>query len=93
MSTQLGHLLSVMALPSVSLGVIPFAATRTMWPLETFTIFDGQRVHVETLSAAIKETQPGDVTLYLKAFSELKAIAVHGAKARTLITAALDAHE
>lgn len=92
MSAQLGHLLSVMALPSVSLGVIPFAAMRTMWPLETFTIFDGQRVHVETLSAAIKETQPSDVALYLKAFSELQAIAAYGAEARALITAALDAH-
>lgn len=91
MAAQLGHLLSVMALSSVSLGVIPFTALRTSWPLETFTIFDSQRVHVETLSASIKETQPGDVALYLKAFGNLKEVAVYGAEARTLITAAIDA--
>ncbi|MEV7579820.1 helix-turn-helix domain-containing protein [Streptomyces erythrochromogenes] len=91
MAAQLGHLLSVMALPSISLGIIPFTAPRQAWPLETFTIFDGQRVHVETLSAAIKETQPSDVALYLKAFGNLKEVAVYGAEARSLITAAVDA--
>lgn len=90
MAAQLGHLLSVMALPSVSLGVIPFTAPRTAWPLETFTIFDRQRVHVETLSASIKETQPSDVELYLKAFRNLKDLAVYGAEARSLITSAID---
>jgi Domain of unknown function (DUF5753) len=34
MAGQLGHLLEVMALPSVSLGVIPFTAPRDMWPIE-----------------------------------------------------------
>ncbi|MFZ4300999.1 helix-turn-helix domain-containing protein [Streptomyces cinereoruber] len=91
MATQLGHLLSVMGLPSISLGVIPFTALRTAWPLETFTVFDRQRVHVETLSAAIKETEPSDVALYLKAFESLKEVAAYGADARALITAAFDA--
>ncbi|MGW2588090.1 helix-turn-helix domain-containing protein [Streptomyces virginiae] len=91
MAAQLGHLLSVMALPSISLGIIPFTAPRQAWPLETFTVFDGGRVHVETLSAAIKETQPSDVALYLKAFRNLKDVAVYGAEARSLITAAIDA--
>lgn len=91
MAAQLGHLLSVMALPSVSLGIIPFTASRQAWPLETFTIFDLRRVHVETLAAAIKETQPSDVALYLKAFGNLKEVAAYGADARSLITAAIDA--
>lgn len=91
MAAQLGHLLSLMALPSISLGVIPFTASRQAWPLETFTVFDGQRVHVETLSAVIKETQPSDVALYLRAFGNLKEIAAYGAAARSLITAAIDA--
>jgi hypothetical protein len=90
MAAQLGYLLSVMALPAVSLGIIPFTAPRTSWPLETFTIFDRQRVHVETLSASIKETQPSDVALYLKAFGNLKELAAYGANARMLITAAID---
>ncbi|MFF4832564.1 helix-turn-helix domain-containing protein [Streptomyces sp. NPDC001315] len=91
MAAQLGHLLSVMALPSISLGVIPFTAPRQAWPLETFTIFDRKRVHVETLSAAIKETQPSDVELYLKAFGNLKDVAAYGANARALIVSAIGA--
>ncbi|MFJ7127240.1 helix-turn-helix domain-containing protein [Streptomyces sp. NPDC098101] len=91
MAAQLGHLLSVMGLPSISLGVIPFTAPRAAWPLETFTIFDRKRVHVETLSAAIKETEPSDVALYLKAFENLKEVAAYGTEARALIMAAFDA--
>ncbi|MFE9050369.1 helix-turn-helix domain-containing protein [Streptomyces rubiginosohelvolus] len=91
MAAQLGHLLSVMGLPSISLGVIPFTAPRAAWPLETFTIFDRKRVHVETLSAAIKETEPSDVALYLKAFENLKEVAAYGTEARALIAAAFDA--
>ncbi len=91
MAAQLGHLLSVMALPSVSLGIIPFTAPRVSWPLETFTIFDRRRVHIETLSASIKETQPSDVGLYLKAFGNLAELAQYGAEARSLVTAAIDA--
>ncbi|MFJ7258657.1 helix-turn-helix domain-containing protein [Streptomyces globosus] len=89
MAAQLGHLLSVMALPSISLGIIPFTAPRPAWPLETFTIFDRERVHVETLSAAIRETQPSDVALYMKAFANLKRAASYGPDARALITSAI----
>ncbi|MER5212988.1 helix-turn-helix transcriptional regulator [Streptomyces sp. NPDC002838] len=91
MAAQLGHLLSVMALPSVSLGVIPFATERTIWPMATFTIFDGERVHADSLDAAATHVQPSTVELYARAFDRLSAGAVRGAAARSLITAALDA--
>ncbi|MEV5506454.1 helix-turn-helix domain-containing protein [Streptomyces orinoci] len=92
MAGQLGHLLSVMSLPSVSLGVIPFgAAERSMWTLEAFSIFDEQRVHVELLTAQITVTAPGEIALYAKAFAELRELAVYGPEARTLIVAAIDA--
>ncbi|MEU5051293.1 helix-turn-helix transcriptional regulator [Streptomyces sp. NPDC021096] len=91
MAGQLGHLLAVMSLPSVSLGVIPFAAPRTLWPLETFNIFDAEEAAVETLSAQVTVTAPGEVALYVKAFSELQKMAVHGARARGLMTGAIDA--
>ncbi|MFJ2603772.1 helix-turn-helix domain-containing protein [Streptomyces sp. NPDC087425] len=51
MAAQLGRLLSVMVLPSISLGVIPFTAPRQAWPLETFTVFDRQRVQVAAYGA------------------------------------------
>lgn len=91
MAGQLGHLLSVMSLPAVSLGVIPFGAReRSMWTLEAFNIFDDQRVHVELLTAQVTLTAPGEVAMYVRAFGELRELAVYGAEARSLITAALE---
>ncbi|WP_405906330.1 helix-turn-helix transcriptional regulator [Streptomyces sp. NBC_00828] len=91
MAAQLGHLLSAMALPSVSLGIIPFTAERTVWPMATFTVFDDRRVHADSLDAAATLTEPGQVDLYLRAFEGLAGIAVYGAAARGLVTQALAA--
>ncbi|WP_269853526.1 helix-turn-helix domain-containing protein [Streptomyces sp. RPT161] len=91
MAGQLGHLLAVMSLPSVSLGVIPSVAPRSVWAMETFNVFDDARVHVELLTAQVTVTAPGEVAMYLKAFAELQQMAVYGVKARALITAAIDA--
>ncbi|MCP3820495.1 helix-turn-helix transcriptional regulator [Streptomyces sp. A3M-1-3] len=90
MAGQLGYLLSVMAQPNVSLGVIPFEARRTVWPLEAFYAFDDAQVAVETLTAEINVTAPGEIRTYLKAFGELSRIAVHGSEARARITRAID---
>jgi hypothetical protein len=92
MAAQLGYLLEATELPSVSLGVIPFAAAgRPVWPLESFTVFDDERVHVELLSAQVTVTAPSEITLYVRAFEKLAGLAVHGPAARELITAAIDA--
>lgn len=92
MAAQLGYLLSVVALPSISLGVIPFSASeRRIWTLEAFTIFDDARVHVELLSAQVTVTAPSEITLYVRAFERLAGLAVYGTQARALITAAIDA--
>ncbi|MFI2212698.1 helix-turn-helix domain-containing protein [Streptomyces sp. NPDC020141] len=90
MAGQLGHLLAVMARPNVSLGIIPFQARRRVWPLEAFYAFDEAQVAVETLTAEINVTAPGEIRTYLKAFSELSGIAVRGAEARACITRAID---
>jgi len=92
MSAQLGHLLSCTALPNVRIGIIPFAAdARPMWTLEAFTVFDDTRVHVETLTAQVTVTAPGEVVVYLRAFDQLARLAVYGADARALITSAINA--
>jgi transcriptional regulator with XRE-family HTH domain len=92
MAAQLGHLLSILAVPSVSLGVIPFAApARRLWTLEAFTIFDDSRVHVELLSAQVTVTAPSEITLYARAFDKLAEQAVYGTHARSLIMAAINA--
>ncbi|WP_406507153.1 helix-turn-helix domain-containing protein [Streptomyces sp. NBC_00212] len=90
MAGQLGYLLAVMSLPSVSLGVIPRAAPRRMWPIETFMVFDDQRAAVELLSADVTVTVPSEVVLYVRAFKELAKMAVHGPQARALITEAIN---
>jgi hypothetical protein len=89
MAGQLGYLLTLMSLPSVSLGVIPFSAQRPVWPLETFNVFDDARVHVELLSAAVKITAPSEVEQYVRASQMLSRSAVYGSAARDLITAAI----
>jgi transcriptional regulator with XRE-family HTH domain len=92
MAAQLGYLVEATELPSTSLGVIPFAACgRPVWPLESFTVFDGERVHVELLSAQVTVTAPSEITLYARAFEKLAELAVYGTQARALITAATDA--
>ncbi|MEU3986143.1 helix-turn-helix transcriptional regulator [Streptomyces sp. NPDC026672] len=90
MAGQLGYLLSVMALPSVSVGVIPAGTERPMWTLETFTLFDESKASVELLTAAVTVTAPGEIEMYSRAFEEMTALAVVGAKARSLISMAID---
>ncbi|MFF5706573.1 helix-turn-helix domain-containing protein [Streptomyces sp. NPDC012794] len=91
MAAQLRHLLTVMPLASLSLGVIPFTSRRTMWPLEAFYAYDERLVVVETLTAEIDVSQPREIADYLKAFNELRDLAVYGRQARALIDSALSA--
>ncbi|MFJ8477826.1 helix-turn-helix domain-containing protein [Kitasatospora sp. NPDC094011] len=91
MAGQLGHLLTVMSLPRVSLGVIPFAARRTLWPVESFRVYDESRVQVELVTAAVNVTAPNEVRQYLDTFAELHGMALYGAKARRLIGDAIAA--
>lgn len=92
MAAQMEHLLSVMALPSVSLGVIPLGITRGMHVVHNFTIFDDVQVGVELVSAAVTVTAPGEIARYKREFARLAAMAVHGEKARALIRKALAVH-
>ncbi|MEV5516272.1 helix-turn-helix transcriptional regulator [Streptomyces flaveolus] len=93
MRGQLRHLLAVMPLASVSLGIIPFTAQRTVWPLEAFYVHDDTMAVVETLTAEIKVTQPRELAEYVRAFAGLAEMAVYGDAARALIEAAIDALE
>lgn len=90
MAGQLGYLLAVMALPNVSLGIIPFTASRQVWPLEAFYVFDDHRVSVELLTAAVHVSAPSEIAVYTKAFAQLSKIAVYGATARARIAEAIN---
>jgi hypothetical protein len=92
MAGQLGHLLAVSSLPSVSLGVIPLNADRsTSWPIESFWMFDDEQVAVELVSGYLTVTQPTEIAMYAGVFAEQAAVAVYGAQARALITSAIGA--
>jgi transcriptional regulator with XRE-family HTH domain len=96
MAGQLDRLLAVMSLPRVIFGVIPANAEYRV-PTNQFIILDDQAVNVETVSAELVVTQPREINLYVKAFSELHKLAVYGKEARAVITSALadlafDAH-
>ncbi|MFF2927967.1 helix-turn-helix domain-containing protein [Streptomyces celluloflavus] len=92
MAAQLGYLLTAGALPSVSLGVIPMATReRLQWPRETFHVYDDTLVSIELVSARVRITQHAEIALYLKAFEQLRSMAVYGAEARALILKALEA--
>ncbi len=92
MAGQLGHLITVASLPSVSLGIIPMGLERdVIWPVEDFWIFDSAQVNVELVSGWLTLTQPREIAAYAKAYEDLSDLAVRGAKARALITAAINA--
>lgn len=91
MAAQLAHLIEAAVLPAATLGVIPFTAERTMWPLEAFTVFDDERVIIELLSAQVTVTSPSEITLYVRAFERLARQAAYGAAARALIGDAITA--
>lgn len=92
MAAQLGYLLTVGELPAVSLGIVPTGSPgRAHWPRETFHMYDDALVSVELISATVRVTQPSEIALYLKAFEELRSMAVYGAGARALIVKAIDA--
>jgi transcriptional regulator with XRE-family HTH domain len=92
MAGQLGHLITVGSLPSVSLGIIPIGLDRdTIWPVEDFWIFDDKQVNVELVSGWLTITQPREIAMYAQVFARLSELAVRGAAARKLVTSAIDA--
>ncbi|MFE4722409.1 helix-turn-helix domain-containing protein [Streptomyces sp. NPDC056728] len=92
MAGQLGYLLTAGALPQVALGIIPAATQdRCHWPIETFHVYDDKLVSVELASAEVNIAQPSEVALYLRAFEQLRSMAVYGADARALVVKAIDA--
>jgi len=91
MAGQLGSSDHRGILPSVSVGIIPMGLDRdAAWPVEDFWIFDERQVNVELVSGWLTPTQPREIAMYGRTFSELSDIALRGTQARALITAAID---
>ena len=86
---QLGRLLEMMSVPTVSLGIVPLMTERTGVASAGFWIFDDSLVTLETPTASIEVTRPQEVDLYARMFERLRGAAVFGAAARGLIIRAL----
>jgi hypothetical protein len=86
---QLGRLLEMMSVPTVSLGIIPLMTERAAVASAGFWVFDNSLVALETPTASIEVTRPQEVELYVRMFEHLKAAAVFGGAARALIVRAL----
>jgi transcriptional regulator with XRE-family HTH domain len=86
---QLGRLLEMMSVPTVSLGIIPLMTERAAVASAGFWIFDNSLVALETPTASIEVTRPEETELYARMFEHLRGSAVFGAAARTLIIRAL----
>ncbi|MES4908220.1 MULTISPECIES: helix-turn-helix transcriptional regulator [unclassified Streptomyces] len=91
MAEQLDHLLGAMALPSVSIGIIPQDADRSsLWPVEGFFLYDDETVNVELVSAHLTVVQKQELALYVQTFNKLAELAVYGPAAREIIAAAIE---
>lgn len=86
---QLGRLIEASSLSRLRLGIIPAKARHQVWPIHGFWIFDERMVRIETYTAEITVTQPGEISLYGKAFDGLARSAVYGQEAQSLILGAL----
>ncbi len=86
---QLGRLLEVMSMPTVSLGIIPMMTQRTAVAASGFWIFDSSLVALETPTASLEVTRPQEIELYARMFEHLRAVALCGPAARSLIIKAL----
>jgi transcriptional regulator with XRE-family HTH domain len=87
---QLGRLLEMMSVPTVSLGIIPLMTERAAVASAGFWIFDDSLVALETPTASIEVTRPQEIELYARMFENLRSAACFGAVARRLIVKALD---
>lgn len=88
MKGQLDRLLTMIRLARVSVGIIPRSAPLQIWPGNAFSMFDDKLVLVETYSAELTVTQPGEIETHTKTFALLKQSAVYGGEVRDLIWAA-----
>lgn len=80
---QLDRLVSVIDLPTVSLGIVPFPLMPVM-PLSSFFMHD-EVVYIETLTGEQRLSELDEVAVYVRAFGLLRDAAVTGPDAVALI--------
>lgn len=91
MRGQLRALLEGLDLRGLRLGVIPDRAQLDVYPGNSFSLFDGNRVEVEGYGEPSTLTDQKNVDSYTRAFALLEHSAVYGEDARSMIQRELDA--
>jgi transcriptional regulator with XRE-family HTH domain len=90
---QLGKLLSLLRLPAVELGVIPFGQQVPAYTLGGFRVYDEDMITVESIAGEkdfTTDQEPDAVAAFLEAFEALRQAASTGAGAEAIIQRALD---
>lgn len=87
MAEQVDLLASRSHLPSVQIGVIPWRASMSRGPMNTFTVYDNRLVTVETFSGRMVFQDPRDVSEHLSLFSAFEECALFGEAAREQLAA------
>lgn len=82
---QLDRLITLSGLPSLNLGIVPFAARLPIFPLGGFLIYDQDFVVVESLTGEQQLSSQEEVSLYVSLFEGLRDVAVSGAQATAII--------
>lgn len=82
---QLDRLISFAELPSLEIRVVPRDVPMPIAPLACFALYDNEFVLVETLTGEQRLDDPDEVTIYIKAFDQLRAASATGPQAVTLI--------
>ncbi|GGJ74707.1 transcriptional regulator [Pilimelia anulata] len=86
---QLIHLLQVMALPYVSVGIIPTTDRTACYSNLGFWFWDDSLVTLETPTAGINIRRPHELDQYRRLFTHLQSAAHYGRNARSLVARAL----
>ncbi|MEU8569562.1 DUF5753 domain-containing protein, partial [Streptomyces pathocidini] len=89
MRGQLARILDSFDLPGLKLGVIPDRVPLDIYPGNSFSIFDGNRVELENFGDSPTHTDRQQITAYQRAFERLTRGAAYGDEARTLVQAEL----
>lgn len=91
---QLNRVVTVAALPTVTLAVLPLDADVDVWQSHGFNLFDDQAggepaaVNVELLTTGFMVTHPEDVEQYRAAFARLLDVSVTGDRVEEAVRAA-----
>jgi transcriptional regulator with XRE-family HTH domain len=93
LAAQLGKLLSLLRLPAVEMGVIPFSQPVPAYTLGGFRVYDDDMITVESIAGErdfTADQEPETVAAFLEAFGALRQAASTGDEAEAIIRQALE---